>query len=232
MTTVMDRPRSKSSGGTALSGTLPQVNLLPPEVRAARGLRATKRWLVISLVITFAVCVGAYGLALVSGATAAAELATAQDETARLQAEQSKYAEVPQVLGALSQTQDARRVGMSTDVAWRSYVDAIQAVLPADVSLETYAVTVATPMAAPGLPTDPLQSPSIGQIQFTGRSSTVPDSAAWLDALNSIPGFADATVSSVAVAGDEGGDYYTTTSTVQVTDLAYSHRFDVTDGEG
>ncbi|KRD45103.1 fimbrial assembly protein [Cellulomonas sp. Root930] len=232
MTTLLERPRSKSAGGTALSGTLPQVNLLPPEVRAARGLRATKRWLVISLVVTLAVCVGAYGLALVTGATAAADLANAQNETARLQTEQAKYAEVPQVLGMLDQTKSARQTGMSTDVQWKSYIDAIQAVLPVDVSLETYAVTVATPMAAAGLPTDPLQAPSVGQIQFTGRSSNIPDAAAWIDALNSVPGFADAAVSSVVVTGDDGGDYYTTTSTVQVLDTAYSHRFDATNGEG
>ena len=51
-------------------------------------------------------------------------------------------------------------------------------------------------------------------------------------ALNSVPGFRDAWVSSATVTEDETGIYYTVAATVQVTDGAYSHRFDATEGEG
>ena len=86
--------------------------------------------------------------------------------------------------------------------------------------------TAATPT------TDPLQGPSIGQIQVTARTSVLPDTSAWIDAMNAVPGFADAWTSSIAITEDESGIYYNVTATVQVTDAAYSHRFDVTDGEG
>ncbi|KQS97209.1 hypothetical protein [Cellulomonas sp. Leaf395] len=232
MTTLLERPKGRPSAGTALSGTLPQVNLLPPEVRAARGLRATKRWLVVGIVVTVVGCVGAFGLALISGTQAATELAEAQAETTRLQQEQAKYAEVPVVLDALAAATSARTIGMSTDVQWKSYVDAIAAVLPANVSFDSTTVTVATPMSAAPAPADPLQLPSVGQIQFTARSSAIPDTSAWIDALNSVPGLGDAWVSSATVGEDETGIYYTVASTVQVTDAAYSHRFDATEGEG
>ncbi|MEZ0449650.1 fimbrial assembly protein [Cellulomonas sp. ICMP 17802] len=232
MTTLIERPRSRSGGGSALSGTLPQVNLLPPEVRAARGLRATKRWLVISLIVTVVACVGGFGLALISGASAAGELVDAQDATARLQAEEAKYAEVPQVLGALNEAERGRTLGMSTDVDWKKYIDALAAVLPANVSIDTMNVVQATPMTPAAPPADSLQGPSIGQIQYSARTSTIPDTAAWIDALNSVPGFADAWVSSTAITEDEHGIYYQVTGTVQVTDAAYTHRFDATDGEG
>jgi hypothetical protein len=121
---------------------------------------------------------------------------------------------------------------MSTDIPWKPYVDAITAVLPANVSIDTLTSTGATPMVAPAAPTDPLQVPSVGQLIFQARSSTVPDTSAWIDSLNAIPGFADAWVSSAAVAEDETGTYYVVSATVQITDAAYSHRFDTTNGEG
>ncbi|WP_315095257.1 fimbrial assembly protein [uncultured Cellulomonas sp.] len=233
MTTLIERPRSRSNAGTALSGTLPQVNLLPPEVRAARGLRVTKRWLLISLVVTLFLCVGAFGLALISGATAASELADAQAETVRLDNEAAKYAEVPQVLDALQQARTARTIGMSTEVQWRPYFDAVTSVLPAGVSIESIVSTGATPLVAAAPPTDPLQAPSVGQLAFTARSVTVPDTSAWIDALNAIPGFGDAWVSSAAVTEDDTGTYYAVSATVQLTDATYSHRFDAsTEGQG
>ncbi len=215
-----------------LSGSLPQVNLLPPEVRAARGLRKTKQWLVISLVVTLLVAVGVFGLALISSATATSELVQAQEETARLQLEQTKYAEVPQVLGVLEQTKSARELGMSTEVQWKPYLDAVAAVLPANVNIDTFQVTGATPMVPPAASGNPLQEPSVATIQFSARASTVPDSAAWIDALNSVPGFADAWLSAAAVTEDETGIYYTVSGSVQVSELAYSNRFDATEGEG
>lgn len=226
MTALFERSRSKGSSGSALPMTLPQVNLLPPEVRAARGLRATKRWLALSLVLVLALCVGGYGLALVAASFADKELAEVQDETARLQAEQAQYSRVPQVLAALEQTRTARQVGMATDVQWKTYLDAITAVLPEKVSIDTFNVTVATPMTLPAGPSNPLQASGIGEVVFTGRTSTLPDTAAWVDALESVPGFASAWVTSVAVTSDDGGIYYNVSSSVVVTEAVLSHRFD------
>ena len=73
-------------------------------------------------------------------------------------------------------------------------------------------------MVAPAPPTDPLQAPSVGQLAFTARSLTVPDTAAWIDALNAIPGFARRVGVSAAVVEDDTGTYYTVSATVQLTD--------------
>ncbi|GIG20375.1 hypothetical protein Cch01nite_10990 [Cellulomonas chitinilytica] len=232
MTTILDRPRSRTAGGTALSGTLPQVNLLPPEVRVARGLRATKRWLAIGIVVVVAFAAGGYGIALVDAASAESELVQAQDDTARLQAEQSKYAEVPQVLSALSNAQLARALGMGQDVQWKSYVDAMTAVLPEHVNVDTLLVALTPASSSAPAATTPLQTPSVGQITFTARALAVPDTAAWIDALNSVPGFAGTTITSAAVTEDENGAYYQVSGTVQITEAAFSHRFDPKDGEG
>jgi len=235
MSTLLERPkgRGRSGAGTVLPGTLPQVNLLPPEVRAARNLRTTKRWLLVSLVLTVVACVIAFGMALLASASAADELAEAQDETARLQQEQAQYAEVPLVLGMLQQTEAARELGMSTEVQWKAYVDAFTAVIPVNVSVEALTVTQASPMAAGPAAPDALREAGIGQIRFEGRALTLPDVAAWMDALDAVPGFVDASVE--AVQGSEevdSGVFYQITTTVQVTQEAYSDRFAPTDGEG
>ena len=228
MTTTAEKSRPKPKGRTATVVTaLPQVNLLPPEVRAARGLKLLKRWLVVALVLVVALCGVTYVFAKLDENRAASELASAQAATTRLQNEQKKYAEVPRVLDQLAATTTAREIGTSTEILWSPYYQAIAAVLPTGVSIDTLTVTQATPMVAPPAAASPLQAPSIGQIQFTARSLTVPDTAAWADALNGVPGFADAWVSAATVAQDTktNKSYYNVSATVQVNDRAYAHRF-------
>ena len=210
---------------TLLGPSLPQVNLLPPEVRAARGLRVLKRWLAIGLVLIVMVCAGGYWFATMTVSDAETELVQAQADTARIRVDQAKYAEVPAVLAAVDTATSARALGMSTEVEWKGYLDAIAAVLPNDVSFETFSVVGATPMTAAALPTNPLQGPSVGQITLTSRTGTLPDTAAWLDALNSIPGFANAWSSAAIITANDKATYYTVESTVQFTDAAYAHRF-------
>lgn len=230
MTALTERTRgsranAKGAPSLLVPGSLPQVNLLPPEVRAARGLRVLKRWLAVGLVVVLTVCVMAYAAALLVASSARAELTEAQDATAALQAEQLKYAEVPVVLNALTSTKAARELGMSTEVAWKPYLDALAAVLPADVSIETLSITGATPVTAGPIPGDPLQAPSMGSIEFSGRTAEFLGSPAWVDALESIPGLSSARVTSVSVGESEGTTFYTIGSTIQFTESAYLRRF-------
>ncbi|MBT0995197.1 fimbrial assembly protein [Cellulomonas sp. DKR-3] len=238
MSALLERPRTKTKtkgAGPSIVGTsLPQVNLLPPEVRAARGLRRTKRLLALVLLGTVALCALAWVFSLFEVSTAESDLETAQAETTRIQGQLAdpKYAEVPLVLGALEANEKALPMAMATDVNWSEYIDAIAAVLPEGASIDNFTVAYATPMSGAPEPTDPLQGPSLGQIAFTGRSVTVPDTAEWLKALNSVPGFQDAWLASAAVTGDEeNGDYYAFSSTVQVSEQALTHDYEPEDAD-
>jgi len=226
MTTLAERTRPKSGGAPFVPGQ-PQVNLLPPEIKASRGLKILKQWLALVVVIVIGLCAGGWVLAFLDKGKASDELTSAQDETARLQAEQQQYAEVPLVLGQLELTRQARELGMSTEVLWAGYYSAISAVLPAGASIDNLAVTQATPMTLPPAPASPLEAASIGQVQFAARSLTIPNTAAWVDALNSVPGFADAWVSSAAISEDaeSGTIYYTVSASAQVNADAYALRF-------
>ena len=229
MSASTDRTGLGMAQGKPYRPTLPQVNLLPPEIRAARGLSVLKRWLGVSLAGTVALCAIAYAGSVVSASMAAKELTAEQEVTSELQVEEQKYAEVPRVLNALATVRLAREAGMATEVQWRAYLDAITAVLPHDVSIESFSVTPASTAAAVGS-IDPLRGPSVGEIQFNGRAATTPDVASWVDSLNSIPGFESAWVTSSTIAATESTTYYTVDGSVQYTDAAFANRFDAVEG--
>ncbi|NMM16802.1 MAG: fimbrial assembly protein [Cellulomonas sp.] len=210
--------------------SLPQVNLLPPEVRAARGLTHIKRILGAALLGVLLLAGVGYALALSVSASATADLATAQVETVRLQAEEAKYADVPIIVNGLKRTTDARTLGMASEIQWKGYLDAITAVLPTGASITALSVAQATPSIAAPSPLDALSKQGVALITFTGRAATLPDSSAWIDALNQIPTFYSATFSAVTLEDTSGKHGYTISSTVSVDSTALSHRFDPKSG--
>ena len=97
-------------GFTALGGW-PQVDLMPPEVRAGRRLKRTKRMLAIVVAGVVALSGLAYGATVLSDRSAQADLEAVQQDAAKLTADQAKYAEVPRLLGQISSAETARRFG-------------------------------------------------------------------------------------------------------------------------
>src|ERR1035437_6061044 len=103
----------------------PQVNLLPTEIRARRALGRVK--------------------AVFVERSAASDLAAKQAEVQRLVNEQAQYGEVPVLKAQIASTESARRLGMSTEVLWKGYLGAIQAVTPADVTITQLATELPSP---------------------------------------------------------------------------------------
>lgn len=207
-----------------------QVNLLPPEVTAARTLRRVKVWLLVAVGVVVAGLVLLLLLALQTERIAQDRLAQAQERTVALQREAARYAEVPQVLGQIEDVEQARDVGMSTEVRWRTQVDALTAVLPSTMSLENYSLVAPAPQDALPSPADALQRPAVASIAFDARSLTVPDTAALMDALEAVPGFQDVRVTTVGrTAGENGTVYYQVAGSVQLTDRTFAHRFTETE---
>jgi len=203
----------------------PQVNLLPAEIRAGRVLGRVKMWLAVVLVATIVLAIAGFvGSALVER-SAADELAAKQAEVQRLVAEQSKYNEVPQVKAQIASTESARRLGMSTEVLWKGYLGAIQAVTPAGVTIKNLTTELPTPVLPGSVSAAPLVSPSLGSISFVGQARTIPDLSAWMEALDGIPGLADATFATATLTDADGLVYYDIATTVQVNDIALASRF-------
>jgi len=196
-------------------------------VRAARALRHTKQWLLVALLLVVASLVVVYAIAVMGRATANAELVNSQAETASLRAEEQKYAAVQPLITGITHAEDARRTVMAPEIQWKQYLDAIAAVLPANVSITSFAVTQgSTTSPAPAAP-DALTTQGVATIMFTARAVTLPDSAAWSDSLNGIPGFYSAFTSSESIGEKDSVVAYEVTSMVQVNDSALLGRFAV-----
>ena len=211
-----------------VSYTLPRVNLLPPEIHEARKLRRTQLALGGCVAAVVAALGVGYVLAVSSAETAKEELAAEQARTSVLQAEQAKYAEVPRVLAQVDRAKAAQEKAMATDVLWYRYLNDLAASYPQEVWIDTLTATVAgsTDSAAPTQGNNPLATPGIGTVTFTGKALTHSDVASWLDVLDSTEGFADSAYSSSARTNIAGQDVVEFTSDVVVTGDALSHRFD------
>ena len=217
-------PKQRNSGQLG-APRLPQVDLLPPEVRAGRGLSKVKRMLGLGLVATMVLAGAGYGWAYLEEQSANEHLADAQDKASALVRERQQYAEVPVVLKALEDITTARVFGLSTEVLWRPYIEAITAVLPPNVSIDTFNVAQGSPLTPVSVPVEPLSQMGVGSVVFSARSVTMPDASLWLDSLDSIPGFADPTLQSSTVTEEDGTVYYLVTATIQVDASALSLRF-------
>ena len=225
-TEVKSPERRTRKRGATIIPEVPQVNLLPPEVVAARGLRVLKRWLGLLIALVVVACAAGVGVSLMAERAAEDELAQAQAETTRLQAEREQYVEVPLVLGEVDRVTAARMFGMSTEVELAKYLAAISATAPDGVSIDTLQASITPPTTEPVGPADPLAGPTVGQLTFEAESLTVPDTANWVDALNAIPGLADAWFTAADITEVNGTVYYTVSATVQVTSDAYAKRFE------
>lgn len=214
----------------APTGIWPQVDLMPPEVRLRRRLKRTKRVLVLVLVGVVGVSALGYAGSLVSANSASADLESVQQETARLTAEQSEYAEVPQVLGQITKVETARQLGTASEILWKPYLDAMRAVTPAGVSLDSLTVAGTDPLQQRPSGGSALAEPGIGSVQIVAKSLTVIDTSDWLDALNGIPGFGDAWFSNETISEKDGVVFYQVDATVQINTTALANRFAVTKG--
>lgn len=205
-------------------GGLPRVSLMPPEVLARRRGKAVRRsllWAVLGVVLI--TCAGVAGTAVL-GFRAQLDLAAAQAQTSDLLAEQSQYKEVRKVQDQVTLVEAAQQVGASTEIDWKDYLQKVQATLPPDVTLATVTIDSATPLATYAQPTAPLLGARVATLSFEASSPTLPVVPTWLNALATLPGFADATPGSVTL--DQTSGAYTVDITMHINESAFDRRFE------
>jgi Tfp pilus assembly protein PilN len=228
MSVDMDKNSSATTSVMSAVYAVPRVNLLPSEILSERKLRRTQATLGAVVLAVVGAVAGGFVLAAASAATAQDDLAVEQARTQSLLTEQGEYSEVPQVLGQLDATRTAQADAMETDVLWYDYLDRLAASYPKNVWLRDMNITVSPvvaatdPSAAGALPV----SDAIGTISFNGTGLVHDDVAAWLDALDTIEGFQNATYSTSARTELDGRVVVDFTSTVEVGREALSLRFE------
>jgi Tfp pilus assembly protein PilN len=207
---------------------LPRVNLLPPEIGAARSLRRLQAGLGAGVGASVLV-VGALVL------MAAGQVSDAQDgldasktRGAALQAETNKYADVPAVYAAVDARKAQLSLAMGKEVQWSYFLNDLSLITPGKVWLTSVTVTEnvdAATSAVPAPATSGITTPNIGTITFNGSGSQHNDVAAWLRALAGQKGIADPyfTRSTKGLIGSQ--DAITFDSQAVITDAALSGRY-------
>jgi hypothetical protein len=224
--TITDRRPREASPAAASPPAAPRVNLLPPEVREARQLSGTKRRLALVLVAVLVLCAAGYVLSVLRENAADEALLDEQNVTVQLQSDAAQFSEVPRVQAQLDRNRSAREYGMSPDVAWSPYVVAIATVLPAEAKIEQITANVGSPLASATAQVDPLQPLSAGRLELVARMPVLPNTADWMDSLDSLTGLDDVRVSSTEVAqGEDGPPFYRVTVSAQLSAQALTGQY-------
>lgn len=203
-------------------GAEPRVHLLPPEVLADRRAAVLRGRLAGGLGAVIAMAVLGVFVASSNASSAQHDLAAAQAATQSLLTQQHAYVKVRSVQDQVDLIKTAQQVGASTEIAWMPYLQKVQATLPPTVSITGVAVDSSTPIDLYPQATASLQGPRVATIVFTAQSPSLPEVPAWLLALKTLPGYADALPGAVDL--DQNG-VYTVTITMHVDAKAFSNRF-------
>ena len=198
------------------------VDLLPPEFRHRRKARVLRRRLGVFLGLFAIFLVSCVALLGAQATQAERDLEIAQANTTYLLSQQKIYGEVRRVQEEVHTIQAAQEIGTATEIDWQRYLTLVQATLPKNVAIETIKIDSATPFAPYTQATAPLQGTRIATLSFTAISPTLPQVPAWLIALTSLPGYADASPGSVV--RNESGTY-AVSITMHINKVAFSHRF-------
>jgi len=218
--------RSEPTGWVA-----PRVNLLPRSTISRRAVRRAQRGGALGVAAALLVVAGAWAVGSTHAGNAQAELDTAEARVSALRAQQAQYAAAPQTLRALRTTEEARATAMAQDVSWAAFVGTLSAALPAGAWLDGVQATLTADDASTAPPADPVAAAADageGSITITARSTSYEDVAAYLDALGTVPGVADAYLMTATMDSAQAVPVVSFTITAQVTDAALTHRFDQT----
>lgn len=217
------RPAPQAKKEELVVGAEPRVDLLPPEVRIERRNHRTRRAFTGGVVAVLVAVILAIAGAFSIDVMAQARLVGARAQTESLLGQQLKYSGVRDVQKQVAVAQAAQQTGASTEVAWKPFLDQVDAAQPAGVALRSVAVDSASPLAVYQQSQDPLQGPRIGTVTVVATSASLPDLPAWVSALQKIGGVVD--VVPGTVNWDPVENRYVATVTMHVGDTLYTKRF-------
>lgn len=187
---------------TQLWNTMPGwgivANLLPPEILAARRVRVLRKLVVAALALVLLLGAGGYGYAYWRARSAQSDLHAAQDRTAQLQAQQSKYSGVVQLQDETALIKSQLGGLLTTDVNVPRLATAVMALNPSPSGLTALDVEVSVASAQSGTSGDASSGvldtsghQHIGTITVTGTVHTLADVATYVTRLSRLPGIVE-----------------------------------------
>lgn len=212
----------KPKADALVLGREPRVDLMPQSIRLQRKRSKTARRLGFALVgVVVLTVAGVAGSTYVSIA-AQLNLALEQANTQTILQQQAKYLPVRKIQDQVGLVQAAQQVGASTEIDWKAYLTKVQNTLPAGVQMTTVKIDSASPLAVYAQATAPLQGSRIATLSFAATTKTLPQVPAWLNALATLPGYADGAPGTVT-RNDDGT--YVANVTLHINEAAFDSRF-------
>jgi hypothetical protein len=218
---AIDGAGTAPRGASALGGE-PRVSLLPAEVNDFHKARATRRRLGFAVVgVLLIVAAGVAGAFMLSTA-AQTQLDAARLTSSDLAAQEAQFSDLRKVQAGIALVEAGQQVGASTEIDWKTYLQDLQATLPAGVAINGVTVESASPFVDFAQSSVPLQGARVATLSFAAMSPTLPSIPDWLDGLATLQGFADAVPGSVQVQTD---GTYLVNITMHINADAFSLRF-------
>lgn len=217
--------------GTAKTGTLASVNLLPPEIFEAARFRKLQFGLAGVGLAAIAVVGALTYQAHHSVSAANDQLTQAQSAQTTLQTQLSGLQSVRDVYAQVAAKQTMLTHAMGNEIRWSTYLTDISLRVPSNVWLtnmtatETGALATSAPGAAPAGGASPLTAGGIGTVQFSGVAFSHDDVATWLDALAKEKGFTNVYFTSSTKGAIGPREVVNYVSQVTLSQAALSGRF-------
>jgi Tfp pilus assembly protein PilN len=214
---------------TTRVGTLPRVNLLPPEIEQARRFRHVQLALGAGVLGSLAVVAAVFVVASGQVGAAQDDLDSSNAQTTKLEAQALEYSQVPLVYSQVEAARAQLELAMGKEIRWSFYLNDLSLKTPNNVWVTTMTVqsndAAAAPVAsASGQPATYIE-PGVASVSFEGYAIKHNDVASWLDSLAKQKGYAQPyfTDSTKEMIGNT--PVFRFKSQVSVTDDALSKRY-------
>lgn len=195
--------RKADATGLVIGGE-PRIDFLPPEVKASKEAKRTRRSMTALVLIVVAACAAGFVFSATLAGQAQGELSAAQERTQALIQEQGEYNEVRMITGQLAASANARLVGSANEIMWATYMARLVASLPAGATITKYSVEAPTFNEGVSIPDNPLRGASVATVRFVASFPSIAAAKNALKNLEILDGYAGAWVTPISRDDDDG----------------------------
>jgi hypothetical protein len=188
---------SKKDKSALIVGGEPRVSLLPAEINEKKQARLLRGRLTSVVFLVMVVVLAGYGGATFFAIQSQLTLDAGNEETNAILLEQAKYSDAGRLANGVALAKAARAVGSSTEIDLADYLTRMQDTLPSGATITTVSLDSGSPLVPYTQATVPLQDSRIATFTFTVATSGLPDVQVILNSLVDLPGFTDASPTSV-----------------------------------
>lgn len=184
-----------STQTTTRVGTLPRVNLLPPEIEQERRFRHVQFGLGAGVIGSLGVVAALFIVASGQVGAAQDDLDVSKARTTKLEARAAEYSQVPLVYSQVEAARAQLELAMGKEIRWSFYLNDLSLKTPRNVWLTSMTASsngtsaaAATTSTVPGLSATYID-PGVASVQFEGYAIKHNDVASWLDSLAKQKGY-------------------------------------------